>query len=51
MPFVLPFGWLKGIWAIVRWEEPKSPVTPQRYSLTFVNSFIMKGHGGVVDEI
>jgi len=24
----LLFGWLKGIWAIGRWEEPKSPETP-----------------------
>jgi hypothetical protein len=30
----LPFGWLKGIWAIGRWEEPKSPEIPLVFPLT-----------------
>jgi len=31
----LLFGWLKGIWAIGRWEEPKSPETPRWFFLDF----------------
>ncbi len=32
------FGWLKGIWAIGRWKEAKSPETPQLTSLDRVSS-------------
>jgi hypothetical protein len=33
----LLFGWLKGIWAIGRWEEPKSPEPPISIPLTRVS--------------
>jgi len=45
----LLFGWLKGIWAIGRWEEPKSPEIPQILALTFYSqegtlNFIERGN-------
>ena len=31
----LLFGWLKGMWATGRWEEPKSPKIPKTFTIAY----------------